>query len=54
MKRKRLEIEYNLVDEYLLQREKDTLDALKKMKEKKPLLSKDKVNDPKRNRKPNP
>ena len=53
---KRLEIEYNLVDEYLMQREKDTLkalDALKKIKpSKKPLLLK--VNVPKRNRKPNP
>ena len=58
MKRKRLEFEYNLVDEYLMQREKDTLkalDALKKIKEptpKKPLLLK--VNASKRNRKPNP
>ena len=54
MKRKRFE--YNLVDEYLNQREKDTLKALKalkKMKEpKKPLLVK--VNVTKRNRKPHP
>lgn len=42
----------NLVDEYLKQREKDTLKALKKMKEPtptKPLLAK--VNVAKRNRK---
>lgn len=58
MKRKRIDFEYNLVDEYLNQREKDTLKALKalkKMKEptpKKPLLAK--VNVTKRNRKPHP
>ena len=58
MKRKRIDFEYNLVDEFLNQREKETLkalDALKKMKEptpKKPLLAK--VNVTKRNRKPHP
>jgi len=53
MKRKRIEI--NLVDEYLKQKEKDTLEALKKIKEptpKKPLLTK--VNVTKRNRKSYP
>ncbi len=55
---KRIDFEYNLVDEFLNQREKETLralDALKKMKEpapKKPLLAK--VNVTKRNRKPHP
>ena len=53
MKRKRIDFEYNLVDEFLNQREKETLkalDALTKMKEpspKKPLLkvkSKHKIN----------
>jgi hypothetical protein len=58
MKRKRIDFEYNLVDEFLNQREKETLTALaalKKMKEptpKKPLLAK--VNVTKRNRKPHP
>ena len=58
MKRKRIDFEYNLVDEFLNQREKETLkalDALTKMKEptpKKPLLAK--VNVTKRNRKPHP
>jgi hypothetical protein len=58
MKRKRIDFEYNLVDEFLNQREKETLTALaalKKMKEpapKKPLLVK--VNVTKRNRKPHP
>lgn len=55
MKRKRIEIEYNLVDEYLKQKEKDTLEALKKIKEptpKKPLLTK--VNVTKRYRKSYP
>ena len=56
MKRKRIDFEYNLVDEFLNQREKDTLKALaalKKMKEpKKPLLAK--VNVTKRNRKHHP
>ena len=43
MKRKRLEIEYTLVDEYLKQREKETLKKLRAIKEpapKKPLLPK--------------
>ena len=66
MKRKRIDFEYNLVDEYLKQKEKDTLEALKKIKEppvKKPLLTKfaqdfsnldTKVNVTKRNRKSYP
>ena len=56
MKRKRIDFEYNLVDEYLNQREKDTLKALDALKKeptpKKPLLAK--VNVTKRNRKPHP
>jgi hypothetical protein len=32
MKRKRIDFEYNLVDEYLNQREKDTLKALDALK----------------------
>ena len=55
MKRKRLEIEYTLVDEYLNQREKETLKKLRAIKEptpKKPLLAK--VNVTKRRRKSNP
>ena len=55
MKRKRIDFEYNLVDEFLKQKEKDTLEALKKIKEppvKKPLLTK--VNVTKRNRKSYP
>jgi hypothetical protein len=67
MKRKRIDFEYNLVDEYLNQREKDTLKALKALKKEpaaygqsprvgpaveKPLLAK--VNVTKRNRKPHP
>ena len=55
MKRKRTEFEYNLVDEFLKQKEKDTLEALKKIKEptpKKPLLPK--INVTKRYRKSYP
>jgi len=55
MKRKRLEMEYTLVDEYLKQREKETLKKLSAIKEphpKKPLLPK--VNATKRRRKSNP
>ena len=55
MKRKRLEIEYTLVDEYLKQREKETLKKLGSIKEptpKKPLLPK--VNVTTRRRKSNP
>lgn len=54
MKRKRIEFEYTLVDEYLRQREKETLKKLHKIKEpaKKPLLSK--VNVTKGDRKSNP
>ena len=43
MKRKRIEFEYTLVDEYLQQREKETLKKLREIKEptpKKPLLPK--------------
>ena len=58
MKRKRLEMEYTLVDEYLTQREADFYNKLKKMKEpdpKKPLLkSKRKTNVTSGNRKSNP
>ena len=65
MKRKRIDFEYNLVDEFLKQKEKDTLEALKKIKEppvKKPLLKfaqdfsnlDTKVNVTKRNRKSYP
>ena len=47
MKRKRLEMEYTLVDDYLNQREAEIYNKLKKMKEpppqKKPLL-KSKIN----------
>ena len=57
MKRKRLEMEYTLVDEYLNQREADIYNKLKKMKEptlKKPLLkSQPKTNVTSGNRKSN-
>ena len=57
MKRKRLEMEYTLVDEYLNQREADVYNKLKKMKEptpKKPLLkSQPKINVTRGNRKSN-
>ena len=66
MKRKRIEFEYTLVDEYLQQREKETLKKLREIKEptpKKPLLPKfaqdfpnlvPKVNVTKGDRKSNP
>ena len=52
MKRKRLEMEYTLVDEYLKQREKETLKKLSAIKEPaQPLLAK--VNVTKGRRKSN-
>lgn len=59
MKRKRLEMEYNLVDEYLNNRETETMKQLKELwvnREKKllkPLKSKPKTNAPSGNRKSN-
>jgi len=57
MKRKRLEMEYNLVDEYLNNRETETMKKLKELwvnREKKPLKSKPKTNATSGNRKSNP
>ena len=62
MKRKRLEMEYNLVDEYLNNRETETMKKLKELwvnrdhfvNPTKPLKSKPKTNATSGNRKSNP